>query len=264
MRFFHPQTFTPSQLESPTFLVANSVILTAHIGQVLTTNQFNNWQVVHSASEVHYLASKLKPSYIIIDISMVDSNLGNYCNEVLEKSDAAIILMLNHMATPLTTTEVDAARKQCPQIIGVFEFPVEAEKLVGLMIEHRSRPVAAQFKLPSQFAAMQMKNQQADQPSNVAQWIQDHPDIISCAYLDPSGKIMETYGVIQPGQNEAAHYIMALGRSLGENLGLTNLTEASQHGQDQKFLTLDTGEQTVTFHCKPKTILRQIVALHHT
>lgn len=250
-------------MESPTFLVANSVILTAHIGQVLTTHRFNDWQVVHSADEVHYLSSKLKPSYVIIDISMVNSDLGSYCNEIVEKSDTAIILMLNHMATPLTSTEVDAARKQCPQIIGVFEFPVEAEKLVALMIEHRDRPKPAEIQLPNHLAAMQMKHQQADHPSGVAQWIQDHPDVISSAYLDPSGKITETYGILQPGQSEAAHYIMAIGRSLGENLGLTNLHEAYQHGPQQKFLTLDTGDQTVTFHCKPKAILREIAARYH-
>jgi chemotaxis response regulator CheB len=251
-------------LDSSTFLVANSIILTAHIGQVLTTHQFNDWQVVHSADEVHYLASKLKPRYVIIDIAMVESNLATYCNEVVEKSDAAILLMLNHMASPVTSAELDAVRKQCPQIIGVFEFPVEAEKLVGLMVEHRNRRVAAETQPASPFPTKEMKRSQTDLSSGVAEVIQDHPEIISCAYLDASGKVSEIYGPQQPGQNEAAHYIMTIGRTLGENLGLTNLREAYQHGPQQKFLTLDTGEKTVTFRCTPKAVLREVAALYHS
>lgn len=263
-RLHFPQHLRPYRLDSPTFLVANSIILTAHIGQVLTTHQFNDWRVVHSADEVHYLASKLRPRYVIIDIAMVDSNLVTYCNEVVEKSDAAIILMLNHMATPLSSADVDAARRQCPQIIGVFEFPVEAEKLVALMVDHRSRRLAAEITFPDQHPLKEMQFPQTDQPSGVAQAIQDHPEIISCAYLDASGKVSETYGPLQAGQNEAAHYIMTIGRALGENLGLTNLHEAHQHGPQQKFLTLETGERTVTFRCTPKAILRELSTLHHS
>lgn len=251
-------------MDTPTFLVANSVILTAHIGQELTTHEFNDWRVIHSADEVHYLAGKLKPKFVIIDLSMLESNLATYCNEITEKADAAIILMLNHMASPFTSTEVDAVRKQCPAIIGVFEFPVEAEKLVGLMIEHRHQQRTADVQIPTQLAVSPMNNLQANPPSGVAQWIQDHPDITNCAYLDPSGKITDTYGAPAPGQNEAAHYIMAIGRSLGENLGLSNLHETYQHGAQQKFLTIDTGEQTVTFNCKPRAVLREIASLQQS
>ncbi len=193
---------------------------------------------------------------------MVGSNLGTYCNEIVEKSDAAIILMLNHMATPLTATEVDAARKQCMQIIGVFDFPVEVEKLVELMIRHRNHPKIADIKTPTRLTEREIKPSPPDSASGVAQWIQDHPDITSCAYLDISGKITESYGLLEPGQNEAAHYIMAIGRSLGENLGLSNLREAYQHGTQQKFLTLDTGDQIVALNCKSKAVLREIAALH--
>jgi chemotaxis response regulator CheB len=247
-------------MDSITFLVANSVILTAQIGQVLTAHHFNAWQVVRTAAEVHYLAAKLNPSYVIIDVAMVESDLGRYCNDVAEKCGAAIILIRTTKTTLVTVTEVDAARARCEQIIAVFEFPLEVERLVRLMTEHRNSKKPAGDRLPVQFAASEGKSQQ----NGVADWIKEHPDILTCAYLSSEGQVVASHGMVEPGQSEAAHYILAIGRSLGENLGFSHVLEAYQHGPEQKFLTLDDGNQVVTFQCKPKANLRAVAERFQT
>jgi chemotaxis response regulator CheB len=256
--------FHHSALETPTLLVANSVILTAHIGQALTTHQFNDWQVVQSAAEVTYLATKLSPKYIIIDVSMVESNIASYCSEIADTGDVAIILMLSHGLPPQTTADVAVAREQCEKIIAVFDFPVEVEKLVAFMADHRTRRKAIDALSPAKIAGKDFIAPQAVGSSGVAQWIQDHPDIVSCAILNSGGQVTETYGIVERGQSEAAHYILAIGRSLGENLGLSHVLAAHHHGPQQKFLTLDAGDHIAAFNCKPKAVLRDIAARHQS
>jgi hypothetical protein len=128
------------------------------------------------------------------------------------------------------------------------------------MAEHRNSKKKPGDKLPVQFVASEGSAQQ----SGVADWIKQHPDILSCAYLSPEGQVVVSHGVVEPGQSEAAHYILAIGRSLGENLGLSQVLEAHQHGPEQKFLTLDDGSQLVTFQCKPKANLRAVAERFHS
>jgi chemotaxis response regulator CheB len=243
-------------LDSSILIIATSPILTANIGQSLTAHHFTDWQLEGSADRALYLANKLKPAYIIMDISTVDGDLGTHCFDLAKRSEGAIILIINSVTTLSISDAVEKAREKCPQIIAIYEFPVDVTMLVEELAWHRDKP---QNKTAAHDSLQLINDAANDAASGVADWIKNHPDITSCIYISNEGQVKEKYGPMEQGQGEAAHYIMAVGRILGAELELTNLVEFRMHSAEKRFLAIETPEHIVAINAKPKVELRSLI-----
>jgi hypothetical protein len=247
-------------LENTAFIVANNIILTAQIGQALSANQFTDWQVVNSAEKATYLANRTNPSYVILDVAMVTGSLGVFCANLIVHEDAGIFLISNQPRTLEITSRIDEARLQCPQILGTFDFPVNVETLIATMSSHRSRMLNTNSSQGSSKTTIGNLFRQTEPEAavGVADWIKTYPELNSCSYVSSNGQVTHTHGDVQEGQGVAAHYLMMIARGIGNELGLSNLTEIHQHGRDQKFLTVDAGSQFIALSATPKIDLEAI------
>jgi CheY-like chemotaxis protein len=228
-----------------TLIITSSLILSAHIGRALTSSQFKDWQVANSADEALKLLDNAQPSYIILDITVAKSDLRDFCVSLAQKTGAALILILNQPSSPQFTELMEDARHHCKEIIATYEFPLDVNQLVQVMIAHRSE----KENPPS-----------ASVDDAVDVWLKSHPGITGCTFMYSDGQMKKAYGEVPEGQAAAAHYLMAVARNLGSGLGLTHLAEIHQHGPEQKFLMIDSGDDLIAIKGTSKIDLKTIAA----
>ncbi len=245
-------------MEESILIIASSLILSGHIGRALTANAFKDWQVASGADEGLALALKINPRYVVLDIAMVKSDLADYCTKIAAQDDVSIVLLLNQPSTSQFSAIMADACNKCPQIIAACEFPLDVNYLVDTILEHSSRKISEIPSIPN--AATEPVVNSLAHRLTLDAWIKSQPGVLSCLYLSNDGQVNNTSGQVMESQGLAAHYLMVTARKIGSELGLTNLSEIHQHGPDQKFLMIDSGEQMIALNATSKIDLKAVAA----
>ncbi len=245
-------------MDESILIIASSLILSGHIGRALTASSIKDWQVASNAEEGLSFAAKIRPHYVVLDIAMVKGDLADYCTKIAAENNVSIILILNQPSTSQFSGIMADACNKCPQIIAACEFPLDVNYLVGTIVEHSS-PKSSELSSIPNTSNEPVVNSLAHRLALDA-WVKSQSEVLSCLYLSNDGKVKNTSGQVMESQGLAAHYLMVTARKIGSELGLTNLSEIHQHGPDQKFLMIDSGEQMIALNATSKIDLKWMAA----